>query len=334
MTPPPLRNPYPGLRPFRASEAHLFFGRGTHVDELLTELARSRFVAVMGASASGKSSLVHAGLLPALHGGFAPRVGSHWRVASVRPGANPIHNLARALADPAVLGADDPDPSIGTAQVEATLRRSAFGLVDAARQSAALGHGRLLVVVDQFEELFRFQGTDVGDSVDADAEPFVQLLIEATRDDQAPVDVVITMRSDFLGDCSRFRDLPEAINHGLYLVPRLTRSQLREAITAPAAVGGATISPRLAQRLLNDAGTDPDMLPVVQHALLRTWEIWAQAAPPRGPDRPRALRGVRRRRRRAVPPRRRGLFRSGRRPRSRDRRADVQADHRAGRRPP
>ena len=104
----------------------------------------------------------------------------------------------------------------------------------------------------------------------------MQLLIEATRDDEAPVDVVLTMRSDFLGDCSQFRELPEAINQGLYLVPRLTRSQLREAITAPAAVGGATLSPRLVQRLLNDAGTDPDMLPVVQHAMMRTWDIWAR----------------------------------------------------------
>ena len=103
----------------------------------------------------------------------------------------------------------------------------------------------------------------------------MQLLIEAARDDEAPVDVILTMRSDFLGDCSRFRDLPESINRGLYLVPRLTRSQLQEAITAPAAVGGATLSPRLVQRLLNDAGADPDMLPVVQHAMMRTWEIWA-----------------------------------------------------------
>ena len=96
----PLFNPFPGLRPFRESEAHLFFGRSAHIDELLTELARSRFVAVMGASASGKSSLVNAGVLPALHGGFAARVGSHWRIASFRPGVSPIHNLARALAMP------------------------------------------------------------------------------------------------------------------------------------------------------------------------------------------------------------------------------------------
>ena len=91
------------------------------------------------------------------------------------------------------------------------------------------------------------------------------------------------MRSDFLGDCSQLRELPEAINQGLYLVPRLTRTQLQEAITAPAAVGGATLSPRLVQRLLNDAGTDPDMLPVVQHALMRTWDTWLRDTAGEGP---------------------------------------------------
>ena len=110
----------------------------------------------MGASASGKSSLVNAGLLPALLGGFSPRVGSHWRIAAFRPGANPIHNLARALAAPEVLATDDSDPVNAAAQVEATLRRSGFGLADAVRQGGTLDGGRVLVVVDQFEELFRF----------------------------------------------------------------------------------------------------------------------------------------------------------------------------------
>lgn len=229
----------------------------------------------MGASGSGKSSLVNAGLLPALLGGFSARVGSQWRIATFRPGGNPIHNLARALAVPEVLGTDDNDPVNATAQVEATLRRSAFGLADAVQQGGSLGDSRVLVVVDQFEELFRFHANGAGDGIGADGAPFAQLLIEATQDDDAPVDVIVTMRSDFLGDCSQFRDLPEAINHGLYLVPRLTRTQLQEAITAPAAVGGATMSPRLVQRVLNDAGSDPDMLPVVQHALMRTWEIWS-----------------------------------------------------------
>ena len=269
-------NPYPGLRPFRESESHLFFGRGAQVDELVAELESSRFVAVMGASGSGKSSLVAAGLLPALHGGFSRQVGSHWRIATVRPGANPTRNLARALALPGVLvdDDDDADPAAAPA-LEATLMASGLGLADAARRDPHLADGRLLVVVDQFEELFRFHP--------ADAAPFVRLLIEAARDDDAPVSVIVTMRSDYLGECAQFRDLPDAINAGIYLVPRLTRTQLREAIAAPAAVGGETLAPRLVQRVLNDAGADPDVLPVVQHAMMRTWDTWSRAAEADGP---------------------------------------------------
>lgn len=269
-------NPYPGLRPFREEESHLFFGRTRQVDDLLFELSRSRFVAVMGPSGSGKSSLVAAGLFPALYGGFSRRVGSSWRIVSFRPGASPIRNLAEALSAPDMLGDDQSHPMLRLARIEATLRRSALGLADIARSEEKLGDSRLLVVVDQFEELFRFTRSGLGGASDGPA--FVQLLIEATRSD-APIELIITMRSDFLGDCAQFRDLPETINQGLYLVPRLTRSQLREAITAPAAVGGAALAPRLVQRILNDTGTDPDALPLVQHALMRSWDLWEQRGP-------------------------------------------------------
>jgi WD40 repeat protein/energy-coupling factor transporter ATP-binding protein EcfA2 len=275
-------NPFPGLRPFRESETHLFFGRNAQVDELLTELARSRFVAVMGASGSGKSSLVTAGLLPALHGGLSKELGAAWRIASFRPGGNPIRNLATALAAPNVLGVEGSDPSTNSDHLEATLRRSALGLADAARREQGTRDGRVLVVVDQFEELFRFQGA-TNDVRPSDRSDFVQLLIEAARDGDAHVDVIITMRSDYLGDCAQFEQLPETINDGLYLVPRLTRSQMREAITGPVAVGGGTIAPRLVQRILNDARSDPDVLPVVQHALMRTWDLWAAEGATKSP---------------------------------------------------
>jgi tetratricopeptide (TPR) repeat protein len=103
---------------------------------------------------------------------------------------------------------------------------------------------------------------------------FIKLLLEAKKQTSVPVYIVITMRSDFLGDCSQFRDLPEAINDGQYLIPRMTRDQRREAITGPVAVGGGEIAGRLVNRLLNDVGDDPDHLPILQHALMRTWDLW------------------------------------------------------------
>ena len=101
----------------------------------------------------------------------------------------------------------------------------------------------------------------------------MNLLLEAAKSEH-PIYVVLTMRSDFLGDCARFPGLPEAVNEGQYLVPRLTREERRAAITGPIAVGGGEISPVLLTRLVNDVGDNPDQLSILQHALNRTWAQW------------------------------------------------------------
>ena len=281
-TPSAPANPFPGLRPFEPHEYHLFFGRDGQSDELLRRLRQKRFVAVIGTSGSGKSSLVRAGLLPSLHGGLMVAAGSRWRVTIFRPGANPVGHLAEALNHEDGLGASGRDPEISRALTEATLRRGALGLVEAVRQARLPEGENLLIVVDQFEEIFRFKSTTAGQTAD-DAAAFVKLLLEATARRDLPVYVIITMRSDFLGDCAQFRDLPEAINDGQYLIPRMTRDQRREAVTGPVAVGGAEITPRLVNRLLNDVGDNPDQLPILQHALMRTWQQWAHETCREGP---------------------------------------------------
>lgn len=270
-----LFNPFPGLRPFESSETHLFFGRDGQSDELLRRLRQSRFIAVVGTSGSGKSSLVRAGLLPSLHGGLMTKAGSNWRVALFRPGEDPIGHMAEVLNDPAVLGSGE-EADLQKAIIETTLRRSALGLVDAARQARMPRQDNLLVVVDQFEEIFRFKQLRKSKDSDDEAAAFVKLLLEAARQDDVSIYVVLTMRSDYLGDCAQFRDLPEAINNSQYLIPRMSRDQRREAITGPIAVGGGEITPRLVNRLLNDVGDNPDQLPILQHALMRTWDYWAQ----------------------------------------------------------
>lgn len=278
-------NPFPGLRPFGADEAHLFFGREEHVDELLEKLRSNRFVAVVGSSGSGKSSLVLAGLFPALDGGA---LGAEWRIASLRPGRHPIANLARALRDPAVSGSPVPDdPRHALLELgfsEAALRRSYLGLIEAVREIALKPGESLLLLVDQFEEIFRYQG-QARDSTEADA--FVPLLLEAVRQSEVPIHVILTLRSDFLGQCVRFPGLPEAINSGQYLIPRLNRRQRLAAIAGPARVAGAEISPPLLQRLLNDVGDNPDQLPILQHALMRTFDLWkARGGPAEGAPEP------------------------------------------------
>src|SRR5215471_18981252 len=145
-----LERPYPGLRPFEASEALLFHGRQAHTEELLGRLGSSRFLAVLGTSGSGKSSMVRAGLLPALHRGFLVGATSRWRIAIMRPGNSPLENLASALAERQILSSHPAD-------VREVIARSSLGLADAVRRTGLASGESVLVVVDQFEELFRFQ---------------------------------------------------------------------------------------------------------------------------------------------------------------------------------
>ena len=276
MSPGTPFNPFPGLRPFEPEEDHLFFGREKEIDDLLRRLRSTRFLSVVGTSGSGKSSLVRSGLISALYSGFMVKAGSSWRVAKFRPGEDPLGRLAASLSAPDVLGTDQELASTNRILLEATLRRGTLGLVDAVRQARISPHDNLLVVVDQFEELFRFRHTRQISNARDESMAFVKLLLEAAQQEDFPIYVVLTMRSDFIGDCMEYPGLPEAVNSGQYLVPRMTREELRSAITGPVAVGGAGIAPRLVLRLMNDLGDDQDQLPVLQHALMRTWDHWEQ----------------------------------------------------------
>lgn len=273
-------NPFPGLRPFETGEYRLFFGREGQSDALIERLERSRFLAVVGTSGSGKSSLVRAGLLPGLLGGMMAGAGAGWRVAVLRPGHDPFGNLASALAADGVLAEAGAGlaPAEREAVIEATLRHGSLGLEDVLKQARLAGGEKLLVVVDQFEELFRFRAARAGAN-DDDASAFVKLLLEAARRREAPLYVVLTMRSDFLGDCAQFQGLPEAINDGQYLIPRMTRDERRFAISGPVRVARARMSEPLVNRLLNDVGDNPDQLPILQHALMRTWDEWRDKSP-------------------------------------------------------
>jgi WD40 repeat protein len=270
-------NPFPGLRPFEFHESNLYFGRDGQSERMLSKLAARRFIAVVGTSGSGKSSLVRAGLLPALFGGFMPSAGSNWRVALMRPGNDPISNLAQALNAPSVFGSEiEENAQLQTTITEATLRRGSLGLVEAVRQTRMPANENLLVIVDQFEELFRFARVAESEQYQNQAAAFVKLLLGAINQREIPIYLVLTLRSDYLGDCALFWDLPEAINESQFLIPRLTRDQRREAITGPIAVCGGEIAPRLVNRLLNDVGDNQDQLPILQHALMRAWDRWGQ----------------------------------------------------------
>ncbi len=272
-----IDNPFPGLRPFKVEESHLFFGREGQSDEVLLKLSKSRFVGVIGPSGSGKSSFIYCGVLPILYGGFLTDASPNWEVVVTRPGAGPIENLAESLLKTSkdYNYADPDDKKIKRTIVSTLLRSSSLGLVEAIQQSRRSEDVNYLILVDQFEELFRFKdSTDPGSVNESLA--FINLLMEAVNYEDSPIYVAITMRSDFIGDCAQFPELTRKINDSHYLIPQMTRDQKRRAIEGPVAVGNAKIAPRLTQQLLNDLGDNPDQLPILQHALMRTWSYWSR----------------------------------------------------------
>ncbi len=273
-----LVNPFPGLRPFGIEESHLFFGREGQSDEVLMKLSENRFVSILGSSGSGKSSLMYCGLIPTLYGGFMTKAGADWKIVVTRPGGGPIDNLAEALLkrDRNIASLPEEDRLIRKTILSTVLRSSSLGLVEVIKQFRKDEYENILILVDQFEELFRYQKLAQSSEDLDESTAFVNLLLEAIHQFEQPIYVALTMRSDFIGDCAQFPDLTQAINDSHYLIPQMVRDQKRMAIEGPVAVGRGKIAPRLTQQLLNDVGDNPDQLPILQHALMRTWQFWTE----------------------------------------------------------
>lgn len=272
--------PFPGLRPFVTGEEHLFFGRESQSDAMIDKLRSTRFLAVTGPSGSGKSSLVNCGLCMGLYSGLMAEAGTAWRIASCRPGNNPIRSLASALAGDGILFSNFENTGMSLLDmIDSNLHMSKMGIVDVYEQSRQPDGTNLLIIVDQFEELFRFQPAidykdDEQDSIGQQAVAFVKLLLSAISHSDYPIYIVLTMRSDFLGACTQYEGLAEAINQGQYLVPRMSREQRRLAISGPIAVAGTTIDDALLTKLVNETSNNPDQLSILQHALNRIWAHW------------------------------------------------------------
>jgi hypothetical protein len=274
--------PFPGLRPYKTSEWQTFFGRDSQVAEVLKIMEVKNFLAVIGSSGTGKSSLVRAALIPQLFGGYLKNAGNKWDIAVCRPGNDPIRNLAASIAS---LECDTTETEVLFPLIdkyEPILTESVYGLIEAKKTLNAVDNGvnkNLLVIVDQFEELFRFKRHHP--EMPNIESHFVNLLIKAASitpagEEKSNLYVILTMRSEFLGDCVKYRGLPEIINKGQYLVPQLTRGQIREVIEKPLEFIDYKISPQLTEYLINEVESatireNLDQLPILQHALMRTY---------------------------------------------------------------
>ena len=273
------RRPYPGLRPFTLDEDLVFFGREPMIDDIIGLLAKRCLILVHGSSGSGKSSLILAGVLPRLARQHR-RHGWRWRTASVRPGGGPLWNLARALAE-----LEGGTPSAARVnELRLSFDRTGADLTQIVTHLAGMEQERLCLLVDQFEELFRY----ARETSREESRLFVDLITTVLKQDSAsPVRVILTMRSEFLGECARLPGLAAVVNTAQYLLPRMDTASMRRAIRRPAELYGGSVTIELADRLIADVQGSQDELPLIQHGLMRMWDLAGEAAP--GKQAPRRL---------------------------------------------
>ncbi len=270
-----FNNPFPGLRPFSMEESHLFFGREGQSDEVLRKISENKFIAVIGSSGSGKSSFIYCGVIPILYGGFLTNIGTNWDVIVTRPGGGPIDNLAESIIkkDAGYNSLSAEEKTLHKTITSTLLRSSSLGITEAVSKYSETENTNILLIVDQFEELFRFKKNEENEG-SSESLAYVNLLVEAVQNTNNHIFVAVTMRSDFIGECAQFPQLTQLINQSNYLIPQMTREQKRTAISGPVSVGGAKITPRLLQQILSDLGDNPDQLPIMAHSLMRTWDYW------------------------------------------------------------
>jgi WD40 repeat protein/serine/threonine protein kinase/DNA-binding SARP family transcriptional activator len=256
----PIYNPYKGLRPFQEADSADFFGRESLVDQLVSRLAEdgpdARFLAVVGPSGSGKSSVVKAGLVPALRRSGLP--GSrNWFYVEMFPGNEPLDELAAALLKVAV------DPPEG---IEERMRSEEGGLLQSIDQVLPPGETELVLVIDQFEELF---SPYIDEQV---RQQVLDLLIAALADSHSRLRVVVTLRADYYDRPLQYPEFGQLLKSRTEVVLPLTTQELERAIAGPAEHVGVTYEPALIAALVGDVREQPGGLPLMQYTLTELFE--------------------------------------------------------------
>ena len=272
-------NPFPGLRPFTPEESELFFGREKESDEVFTKLLKNRFITVTGASGSGKSSLVYCGILPRIRE-MGRKESSPWRIIIFRPGNDPFESLANAMHENI---AETGLKEVPVETLLSDLHRESDGISTALKKHIIRGYEKVLLVVDQFEELFRYRTSDTGGTYGTETGEFVENLVNAVSLSDSRVFTIVTMRADFMGECAYYQGLTQLINTSNFLIPRMDRDNYRKVIEEPVKYSGASIDKSFVETLLDDIDDQTDQLPVLQHALMRTWSHWQELKDPERP---------------------------------------------------
>jgi len=271
--------PYRGLEYFDEAHADYFFGREDLTDQLIEKLRSHNFLAILGASGSGKTSVVRAGLIHKLRQGRAFSGSNCWQVQIITPTEQPLKSLATAFVNSAGSAVERAEQ---LRRAEGLLRDGTSGLAYLTRASLqATQDQHLLLIIDQFEELFTLcQGTHA----ERDRVRFINTLINALKEVKDVLTVVIVLRADFFGKCSHYHGLVEQIEQSLVTITPLTYEQIKASVVKPAEKVGLVCEANLVYNILMDIVGAPGELPLLQYTLLELWRK-RQADPTGGPTR-------------------------------------------------
>jgi WD40 repeat protein len=263
--------PYRGLAPFYAGDARFFFGRDSEISKLMRNLVHSRFVAVVGATGCGKSSLVNAGLWTEtaskrLQKENYPPI-SDWHILQVRPGSESLESIAAALASQ--FSPSKPEDLSSSKFVDA-IRHSDEGLLSIIANVFSNDDKSVLIVVDQFEELFTL-AKDSPDNV-SNTSRFINNLLGVVHSKNSRLHIIVTLRLDFLDRCFAYRGLLELLQSHMILLGNLSRESLRQAILLPAQRVGALFEKGLLEIILRDFANQTGSLPFLQQSLKELWD--------------------------------------------------------------
>jgi WD40 repeat protein/energy-coupling factor transporter ATP-binding protein EcfA2 len=323
-------NPFPGLRPFSYQEGKYFFGRDSQTKTVINKLLIKKFVAVIGSSGSGKSSIINAGILPGISKNPEYGASSSWRIIISRPGESPINNIAKSIAEISHVkdfekvkdveetqeiegvedvedveevegaegaeGAKEAEAVEGAEKVEESeevedgrqtlaeniaeiLRKSPESLTDVLGEIRNDKKEKILLVIDQFEDIFRFKRSKHNKTVVPEHDKYIELLVQAVNQSVVPVYLIMAIRSDFIDECQQFDELNDLISASNLILPQMSGKELRDVISRPAREAGCEIDPELEAGILSDLNNKTDKLPLLQHILNRVFENWKN-----GPD--------------------------------------------------
>jgi WD40 repeat protein len=253
-------NPFPGLRPFAAADNNIFFGRKTERDEVIKKLLKNRYISVIGAAGTGKTSLIYGGV----------SAGINNKSISFRPGNNPFKNFALGVAECFKKSGIE---SIDSNLILTDLSKNDTDLPGIITRNLKPGE-KVVIIIDQLEDLFRFQSDENADMTAKFIEFLVRLISKAGDD----IYFILAMRSEYLGECSHHWELARLVNNSNYLIPEPGFENWKEVIEEPVKYSGATVAPELEELLLNDIRSSNYQLSVFQHVMMRTWSVWQKTA--------------------------------------------------------